>query len=82
MNSPALLGMLGVGIHAHCLKRVRSSGLELNPEFLIRSVVLFTTRALVTGVPRSKHMDYALSNAACVAGWHERAVFLNRHDCL
>jgi hypothetical protein len=71
MNSPALLGMLGVGIHAHCSTRVQASGNELDPQLLARSVVLFTTRALVTGVPRSKHMDYALSHAACVAGWHE-----------
>jgi hypothetical protein len=49
--------MLGVGIHAHCSTRVQASGNELDPQLLVGVVVFFATRALVTGVPRRKHMD-------------------------
>jgi hypothetical protein len=74
--------MLRVGIRPNCSTRVQASGHDLNPELLVRSVVFFTTRALVTGIPRSQHMNYALGDAACVASWHEQAVFLNRHHRL
>jgi hypothetical protein len=63
-NRPTLLGMLRVGIRPNRSTRVQASGHELNPQLLVGVVVFFATRALVTGVPRSKHMDYALSNAA------------------
>jgi hypothetical protein len=63
-NSPTLFGVLGVGIRANCSTRVQAAGHELNPEFLVGIVVLFTTRAFVTGVPSGDHVDHALGDAA------------------